>query len=378
MQLTPNFNTKPFKLYCGDALDVVTRLVTPVDCVVTSPPYFNQRKYGDAGLELGQEKKVEEFIAALVGVFKAIKMNPWGNLWINIGNKRGKHGELLGVPSRFVIAMQDAGFVLMDDVVWAKEVVKVDGSYEGHCMIEPAKGRLNGNGWESFYRFVLDSDKAWSDTCAVRIPRNVKKFFQRGTSLPVEQPPYKPKELLKCVTSIVGRNTTNVWYVGTSRKGKNHFAAYPEELVERPIAMTCPEWVTVKGPRRRITRDTVYSEGRGKSKRIFGQFTLAKSEADETQMGPEDRERLESLRTKSGRDDTARHYIPRYPKTTGWTLAKQPTSPGIVLDPFGGTGTTGAVAIKLGRRFIGIDLYQECVDRMNKRCQDTFETYRVL
>lgn len=373
--LIPDFSVKPYANYCGDASSVIERLATHVDCVVTSPPYFNQRKYGEDNKELGQEKLVEEFIASLVKVFKSIKMNPWGNLWINIGNKRGKGGALMGVPSRFVVAMQDAGFFLMDDVIWAKEVVKVDGTFEGHCMIEPAKGRLNGNGWEPFYRFVLDPNQVWSDTCAVRIPRDVKHFFQTGTSVPIEQPSYRPKELLECATSLVGRNTTNVWYVGTSRKGKNHFAAYPEELVERPIAMTCPERVTEKGPQERITVQTVYSEGPGKSKRIFGQYSLAESKADETLMSPEEREKLESLRKKSGRMDTARHYIPKYPLTTGWTYADLPTHPGIVLDPFGGTGTTGAVAIKLGRRFIGIDLYQDCVDRMDKRCQEAFETY---
>jgi len=373
--LIPDFSVKPYANYCGDALSVVTRLQTPVDCVVTSPPYFNQRKYGEDNKELGQEKLVQEFIVALVHVLKSINMNPWGNLWINIGNKRGKDGALMGVPSRFVVAMQDAGFFLMDDVIWAKEVVRVDGTFEGHCMIEPAKGRLNGNGWEPFYRFVLDPNKAWSDTCAVRIPRDTKHFFQKDTDVPVDQPPYRVKELLECTTSIVGRNTTNVWYVGTSRKGKNHFAAYPEELVERPIAMTCPDSVTAEGPRRRITEDMVYSEGPGKSKRIFGQYSLAESKADETQMSPEEREKLESLRKKSGRMDTARHYIPKYPQTTGWTLADLDASPGIVLDPFGGTGTTGAVALKLGRRFIGIDLYQDCVDRMDKRCQEAFETY---
>ena len=369
--LFPDFSVRPYANYCGNAFDVCQRLQTPVDCVVTSPPYFNQREYGDDQLELGREKKVEEFIATLVNIFKAIKMNPWGNLWINIGNKRGKHGELLGVPSRFVIAMMDAGFFLIDDVVWAKEVVKVDGSHDGHCMVEPAQGRLNGNGWEPLYRFVLDPSKAWSDTCAVRIPRDAKHFFQKGTIIPVDQPPYK--ELLECTTSIVGRNITNVWSVGTSRKGKNHFAVYPEALVERPIAMTCPDSVTAEGPRIRITNDVVYSEGQQQGKRIFGQSSLAESKADKNQMSHETREKLESLRNKSGRMDTARHYIPKYPQTTGWTLADLDASPGIVLDPFGGTGTTGAAALKLGRRFIGIDLYQECVDRMNKRCQDTFE-----
>jgi len=376
--LVPDFSIKPYALYCGDALGVVQALQTPVDCVVTSPPYFQQRQYGDDGKELGQEKKVEEFISNLVNIFKKIKMNPWGNLWINIGNKRGKKGELMGVPARFVIGMQDAGFFLMDDVVWAKEVVKVEGTFEGHCMIEPAKGRLNGNGWEPFYRFVLDPNAAWSDTCAVKIPRDADHFFQEGTNLPVEQHRYRSSELLQCVTSLEGRNTTNVWYVGTSRKGNNHYAAYPEALVERPIAMTCPEYITEVGPRERITENTVYSEGAGKSKRIFGQYSQAEDEhtPDESTLTDDKKASLEKKRKKAGRMDFARHYIPKYHRSVGWTHEDLPANPGVVLDPFGGTGTTGAVAILLGRRFIGVDLYQDCVDRMAVRCEGALQTFQ--
>jgi hypothetical protein len=41
--------------------------------------------------------------------------------------KRCKHGELLGIPERFVIAMGDAGFYRIDSVIWAKESVRIDG-----------------------------------------------------------------------------------------------------------------------------------------------------------------------------------------------------------------------------------------------------------
>jgi len=365
--LSPDFSTKPYAVYTGDALETVSDLAAggiKFDCVVTSPPYFHQRKYGEDGKEIGQEKGkngVNLFIETLVTIFKAIPVNPWANLWINIGNKRGPDGTLMGVPSRFVIGMQDAGFYLMDDVVWAKEVVLVDGTTVGHCMIEPANGRLNGNGWEPFYRFVINPKRAWSDTCAVRIPRDAAHFFHEGTINPVEQHPYSDE--MGCVTSLEGRNTTNVWHVGTSRKGKNHFAAYSEELVERPIAMTCPQWITENGPRERVLEQVVYSEGARKSKRIFGQYSLVDS-GQHTE---------ESLQKKSGRMDSARHYISRYPRTKGWTHEDKPATSGIVLDPFGGTGTTGAVAIRLGRRFIGIDLYQDVTERMEKRCQDEWE-----
>jgi hypothetical protein len=161
------------------------------------------------------------------------------------------------------------------------------------------------------------------------------------------------------------------------RKGRVFFTgnSFPAALVERPVAMTCPEWVTEKGPRVRIVEMTEYDEKRG-SKRIFGQYSLADEELlrkDESTLTDDEKIRLDELRKKSGRMDTARTYTPKYPKTLGWTFADIPARPGVVLDPFGGTGTTGEVAIKLSRRFIGIDLYPNVADRMRKRCEDSNE-----
>ncbi|MGD0325783.1 MAG: hypothetical protein ABSD45_18810 [Terriglobia bacterium] len=54
---------------------------------------------------------------------------------------------------------------------------------------------------------------------------------------------------MKCATSLEGRNISNSWYVGNSREGKGFFAAYLRELIERPVAMTCPEWLVENGER---------------------------------------------------------------------------------------------------------------------------------
>jgi len=54
--------------------------------------------------------------------------------------------------------------------------------------------RLNGNGHEPFYRFVLDPKQAWSDTCAARIPRSN-----------VEDVRYLRETLMRCHTSMEGQ-----------------------------------------------------------------------------------------------------------------------------------------------------------------------------
>jgi DNA modification methylase len=409
--LIPDFSAQPYVNYEGDALEVISRLDCKIDCVVTSPPYFKQREYGDNERELGQEATPDEFVSSLTGIFIALKpkLNPWASVWVNLGNKRGPKGDLLAIPSRFILAMNTAGFYLVDEVIWAKEIVPVDGKAFGHCMIEPADWRLNANGWEPLYRFVLDPDEAWFDKCAVRIPRDADHFFELPTPketalretvltdfknkiitederdaklkiidkeyppVKIEQHPYEHP--MESVTSLEGRRLTNVWHVGSSRKGEGkHFAAYPAALVERPIAMTCPEWIVTKDgvrvPRTRLTRPVEYSEGMGKSKRIFGQYSHVKTAPNEETLTEEQKKELSTYRGKAGRMDTARHYTPQYDQTIGWTDSDLPAEPGIVLDPFSGTGTTGEVALKLGRRYIGIDLYAKCVEGSNLRCYE--------
>jgi DNA modification methylase len=284
---------------------------------------------------------VPEYIGNLVDVFRAIPLEPWGNIWVNIGDKRGRQGELLDIPERFCIAMCDAGFYRIDNVIWAKESVQVNGQSVGHCMIEPAARRLNGNGHEPFYRFVLDPKQAWSDTCAVRIPRNN-----------VEDVRYQPEELMTCHTSLEGRNLTNVWNVSMGQTKESHYAVFPPALIERPVAMTCPLEITAQGPKRRIVEMVTYEESRPFSRQM-GKYTKPEQET----------------RNKSGRQDTGRQYIPRKPVTVGWEPELPAIRRGIVLDPFCGTATSGEVALKLGRHFVGIELYENYAQIAEERCR---------
>jgi DNA modification methylase len=115
--MTISFSCEPFSIIRGNAIEVLKQLQTKVDCVITSPAYYQQRNYGTSASELGREPSVAEYIGNLVAVFKAIPLAPWGSIWVNIGDKRGKQGELLGIPERFVTDMCDAGFYQIDSVI---------------------------------------------------------------------------------------------------------------------------------------------------------------------------------------------------------------------------------------------------------------------
>ena len=96
----------------------------------------------------------DQYIESLCNVFDAVPLFVSPFVWVNLGDSQDNRGDLLMVPERFAVAMQDRGWLPADRVAWAKVVVRVDGTTEGNCMPEPAPGRLNGSGHEVLYRFV--------------------------------------------------------------------------------------------------------------------------------------------------------------------------------------------------------------------------------
>lgn len=124
-----------------------------VDCIVTSPPFYGQRDY-EHEEQLGLEDHPEEFVETLVEVFRNCKpvLRDTGSLWVNLGDtywsgkgqhrsKESKQGarrfgvrpqdkrgdgkwcrpkQLLLIPHRFAIAMQDDGWLVRNDNVWVK------------------------------------------------------------------------------------------------------------------------------------------------------------------------------------------------------------------------------------------------------------------
>ncbi len=347
----PDLALLDFHILEGNAAAIVEQLKT-VHCVVTSPPYFNVKRYGDSAFEVGQEEDVDAYVNALATIFQRIPLHPEGSIWVNLADKRGKRGELLQVPKRFSIEMENRGFLLADDVVWAKIIDDEDGTTEGGCMTEPANGRLNGSGYECLFRFVKTPkvNEAWTDTCAIRIPReNVEN-----------SPRYLPKELMRCESATDGRNLHNVWRFQTGQTREKHYAVYPPELCERPIAMTCPMFVNHDGTlRRRVVEMVQYEDPRRDDNRTFGKYSRTVGDSI------------------SGRRDVGHGYVARKPFTKGWEPVGEFFTPGVVLDPFCGTGTTGEVALKLGRNFIGIELYKENADIAQKRCEKTIEWMRA-
>jgi len=333
----------------GDISDrFVSSEIGEVHCVVTSPPYFQQRKYGEDSSELGKEDSVEEYATRLCDIFDSIPLHPLGSLWVNIGDKRIKKG-LSMAPYVFAIEMTRRGWMVADNVVWAKVIIDESGVNDGHCMVEPATWRLNSNGHESIFRFVRQkmNSGAWWDKCAVSIPRDN-----------VEDIRHLPEELMRVHTSIEGRVLPNVWRMPMGQTAEKHYATFPQHIPERAIAASCPLCINPDGSvPRRVVEDTPYDEGRG-STRVFGKYTSSSEE----------------LAEKSGRQDTGGGYVPKKPVTVGWEPPlSDSSSPAVVLDPFCGSGTTGIAALKMGRSFVGVELYEEYCTMARSRCSETMD-----
>lgn len=344
-----------------------------VHCVVTSPPYFNQKKYGNNDeSEIGREKTVDDFVNNLVDLFNRVPLHPRGSVWVNIWDKRDKNGALSLSCEKFVLAMQESGWHMVDKVIWAKAAYFDDGTSVGSPQPEPAYGRLNSNCFEYLYRFVRDVKEAWADTCAVRVPR-------KGG----DNEPYLPEELMSITTSTDGRNLGNVWQTKSGQTNKKHYATYPESLISRPIAMTCPMFLdqSTGEMSERLVEFVEYDEKPKPKKLKYKELDIFGDDSEEEKPRGRVFGKYTGTKTKeefelNGRCDVGKTYVPRKPETVGWTLDNEKCHPGIVFDPFCGSGTTAAVALKLGRSFVGFDLYENYCDMTRVRCEEVLKNLR--
>lgn len=113
--------SRTFRIIEGDALEVAQGLpAESVQCVVTSVPYYKKRDYKVSG-QIGQEPSPELFIARLLYVFREVRrtLRKDGVCWVNIADTYAKK-ERLGIPHRLALALQTDGWKWRDEVIWHK------------------------------------------------------------------------------------------------------------------------------------------------------------------------------------------------------------------------------------------------------------------
>ena len=137
----------------------------------------------------------------------------------------------------------------------------------------------------------------------------------------------------------LGKNPGDVWELSTEPFHDAHFAVFPTKLVERMIKAACPQEICKKcgKPRERIVE-------RGGFVRTGGKRVKDTPAVSERQK----------------REGTGYHQL----FMVGWTDCgcNAGWESSVVLDPFLGSGTTALVALKLGRRFVGVEInYDYCL-----------------
>ena len=246
----------------GDNVETLKTLPDEsVDMCITSPPYYNLRDYKNKD-QIGSESTVTDYVNGLIKVFNEIYrvMKPTGSCWVNIGDTYSKK-KLLQVPSRFEIAMSDAGWSLRNEIIWNKPNPQPISS----------KDRFWSN-HEKIFWFVKKTKGYYFDREQIQVPQaevSVRRMFSNNNlekrkdagatekegfslssgsqdkhyarmreSLNIE----KDFDYKKLVASgkCPSRPMFSVWDISTTSYKGAHFAVYPPELIERPILSTCP------------------------------------------------------------------------------------------------------------------------------------------
>jgi site-specific DNA-methyltransferase (cytosine-N4-specific) len=179
-QITPDA-----RLHVGDARAVLATMADEsVNCIVTSPPYWAKRDYGVSG-QYGHEPGPEAYIATLRSVFREARrvLAADGTCWLNLGDSysagsgtpsglhtyigaglTGRHTpgmgtkNLLGLPWRTALALQDDGWILRNAIIWHKP----------NAMPESVRDRLNCRHEMIF--LLVKSRHYWFDLDPIRIP----------------------------------------------------------------------------------------------------------------------------------------------------------------------------------------------------------------
>ncbi len=292
------------RILCGDALETLKGLESEsVDMCVTSPPYYGLRDYGIDG-QLGIERTPDEYIERLTNIFGEVHriLKKDGTLWVNIGDSYAGSGK---GPMSLAMASGTKSKALYNKGSRIYEVPKVWKNIKPKDLIGipwMLAFALRDYGW------YLRSDIIWHKTNC--LPESVK-----------DRP-------VKCYEHIF-----------LLAKSKKYF--YDYQAIQEPLKQ-----VTIER----------YQRGVSEKNKYVGKQGIMRAR-DNSENFPQRYKRKRDVWEVSTNTHRMDEHFAMYPeKLIEPCILAGSRKGGIVLDPFFGSGTTGVVAERLGRDYIGIDL----------------------
>ncbi|HKP39462.1 site-specific DNA-methyltransferase [Mycobacterium sp.] len=307
------------ELLVGDALVRLREVpIHSVDMVLSSPPYFRLRNYEAAG-QIGLEANVHLWVEHLAAISAEVQRTlvPTGTYWLNLGDTYATHKSqgaqrksLLMAPERLALRLQSDGWVIRNKIIWAKaNPMPISVTDRLACTYELIYVLAK----QPTYFFDLDAIREPHRSARSK-PYRVKQRGDESWRGP-NADTASGLDAMKAAGRVahpLGKNPGDLWRLASSNFRGAHHATFPEPLARRAIQAGCPEarCTVCRLPwRRNVIRA------------IGGTATRAA-------LGPT--------------CDCA-----------------APSEPGLVLDPFIGSGTTAVVAEALSRDWLGIELNPE-------------------
>lgn len=306
-----------WKIWQGDCRDAMAFNIADesVHCCITSPPYFGLRDYGVDG-QIGLEPTPVEYVEQMVQVFREVRrvLREDGTLWLNLGDTYGKDKSLLGIPWRIAFALQADGWRLRQDIIWHKP----------NPMPESVRDRCTK---AHEYLFLLSkSPRYYWDAEAMQEPANLTG---KGNANGFRGGAYVNNSTFN---NAEGGRRTAVGNVGARSK-----------------------------------RDTFKREASKRAEVFPGQSVgTHRPDRENSAYSLETRNRR-SVWTVATRPYKGAHFATFPPALIEPCVCAGAPVGGLVLDPFAGSGTAGAVALAQGRRFVGCELNPEYIKLAEER-----------
>jgi DNA modification methylase len=332
-------------ILCGDALSELRKLPSEsVHCCVTSPPYWGLRDYS-CDAQLGLEKTPEEYVAKMVQIFREVRrvLRKDGTLWLNLGDSYSGSGKGRNADGHHSTGTQWKQATNHGSVNGVINSAKQTGLKDKDLIGIPwmVAFALRADGW------WLRQDIIWA----------------------------KPNPMPESVTD---RCTKSHEYLFMLTKSSRYFydaEAMKEKGSYDPTDTKLPDgWDTGEG-----SHGTYHRNGREKGRRTDKQWGHSRRHAgfNDRWDEMEKSQQCSSLRNKRDVWTIAcapypeAHFATYPPDLIKPCILAGTTAGDTVLDPFAGSGTTGMVALELGRKAILIELNAKYVELIKQRCDVT-------